>query len=238
MDLQGKASKRWECGEIEGHIYGQRILSGDEKLIKSCKEDHAREFEMKNLRLMHYFLGMELWKGDEELFVSKEKHAIKILKKFHIERNKPMETPLASNWRKEDATLGEVVEDTIYRQLVGSLMYLVNTRPNICFSVNQLIQAMVNPTKLYWKETKHVLRYLRGTTQFGLWYRQTEAMKLQGITYAYWVGSPFNRKRTLGGIFSIRSATVSLYNMKQRSISLSSTKVETLTSRQDTCEAI
>ena len=117
---------------------------------------------------MHYFHGMEVWQGDEELFVSQRKYSKEILRKFHMERNKPMETPIAGNWRKEDATSGEVVEATIYRQLAGSLMYLANTRPNMCFVVNQLSQAMVKPTKLYWKETKHVLRYLKGTTQFGL----------------------------------------------------------------------
>jgi hypothetical protein len=80
-----------------------------------------------------------------------------------MEKCKPMETPLAGNWRKEDATSGEVVEATVYRQLVGSLMYLVNTRPDLCYAVNQLSQAMVKPTKLFWK-AKHVLRYLRGTS--------------------------------------------------------------------------
>ena len=77
-----------------------------------------------------------------------------------MERNKPMEIPLPRNWRKEDATSSEVVDATTYRHLVGSLMYLVNTRPDICCAVNQLSQAMVKQTKLYWKVEKHVLRYL------------------------------------------------------------------------------
>ena len=84
---------------------------------------------------------------------------------------KPVDTPLPVVWRKEDATLAEVVDATIYRQLVGSLMYLVNTRPDICYAVNQLSQAMVKPTKLFWKAGKHVLRYLRGTSGSGSWYR-------------------------------------------------------------------
>ena len=66
-----------------------------------------------------------------------------------MDKCKPMQTSLTGNWRKEDATLGEVVAATIYRQLVGSLMYLVNTRPDLCFAVNQLSQAMVQPTKLF-----------------------------------------------------------------------------------------
>ena len=66
----------------------------------------------------------------------------------------------------------DVVDVTVYRQLVGSLMYLVNTKPNIFYAVKQLSQVMVNPTKLFWKSGKHVLRYLRGTSEYGLWYRQ------------------------------------------------------------------
>ena len=82
---------------------------------------------MKDMGLMHYFLGMEVWQGDGELFVSQGKYANEILRRFDMDMCKPMETPLAGNWRKEDATSGEVVEATVYRQLVGSLMYLVNT---------------------------------------------------------------------------------------------------------------
>ena len=96
-------------------------------MIKSCKEDLAREFEMKDMGLMHYFLGMEVWQKDGELFVSQGTYANEILRRFHMEKCKPMQTPLAGNWRKEVATSREVVEATVYRQLVGSLMYLVNT---------------------------------------------------------------------------------------------------------------
>ena len=104
---------------------------------------------MKDVGLMHYFLWLEVWKGDWELFVSQGKYANEILRWFHMEKCKPMQTPLAGNWRKEDATSGEVVTANVYWQLVGSLMYLVNTRPNLCFVVNQLSQAMVRPTKLF-----------------------------------------------------------------------------------------
>eukprot|EP00253_Pinus_taeda_P036007 PITA_36007 len=103
------------------------ILTGDEKLIKSCKEYLAREFEMKDMGLMHYFLGMEVWQADGELFVSQGKYANEILKIFRMESSKPMETPLVVDWRKEYATPREVVEAIVYQHLVGSIMYLVNT---------------------------------------------------------------------------------------------------------------
>ena len=82
-----------------------------------------------------------------------------------------MDMPLPRNWRKEDATSGEVVDVVVYQYIVGLLMYLANTRLYICYAVNQLSQAMVRPTKLFWKAGKHVLRYLKGTFEYGLWYR-------------------------------------------------------------------
>eukprot|EP00253_Pinus_taeda_P017758 PITA_17758 len=190
------------------------ILIADEKLIKSCKENFAREFEVKDLGLRHYFLGMEVWQGDGKLFVSQGKYANEILKKFHIESSKPMETPLARNWRKEDAT------------------------SDMCYAVNQLSEAMVKPTKLYWKAAKRVLRYLRGTTQFGLWYRRTQGVKLQGFTDVDWVSSPLHKKSTSGGIFYVGSAAISWYNRKQRFVTLRSAEAKYMVASTATCEAI
>eukprot|EP00253_Pinus_taeda_P022455 PITA_22455 len=184
------------------------ILTGDDELIVSCKEDLAREFEMKDMGLMHYFLGMEVWQKDGELFVSQGRYANEILRRFHIEKCKPMLTPLVGNWMKEVATSRGVVEATMYMQLVGSLMYLMNTQPDLCYAVNQLSQAMVQPTKMFWKVAKNVLRYLRGTSQYGLWYRWTEGVKLQGFTDVDSTRRPLDRKSTLGGIFSLGSLEV------------------------------
>lgn len=112
------------------------ILTSDDKLIVYCKEDLAREFEMKYMGLMHYLLCMEVWQKDGELFVPQGKYANEILRRFHMEKCKPMQTPLTGNQMKEDATSGEVVEATMYKQLMGSLIYLVNTRPDLCYVVN------------------------------------------------------------------------------------------------------
>ena len=146
------------------------IFTGDELLIHSCKANLAKEFKMKDLSLLHYFPGLEIWQRKGELFVSQGKYAREILEKFHKKGWKPIDTPLPGNWRKDDATSAEVVDATVYPQLVGSLMYLVNTIPDIFYAANQLSQAMVKPTKLFWKAGKHVLRYLRGTYGYGLWY--------------------------------------------------------------------
>ena len=81
--------------------------------------------------------------------MSQGKYAREILEKFHMQGCKPIDIPLPGNWSKEDAISTEVVDATVYRQLVGSIMYLVNTRPNICYVVNQISQVMVKPTKLF-----------------------------------------------------------------------------------------
>ena len=73
------------------------ILTSDEQLVRSCKEDLVREFEMKDMGIMHYFLGLEVWQGDGELFVCHGKYVNEILHKFYMESCKPMETPLATN---------------------------------------------------------------------------------------------------------------------------------------------
>ena len=138
---------------------------------------------------------------------------------------KPMETPIVGNWRKEDATSGEVVAATVFRQLVGSPMYLVNMRPDLCFAVNQLSQVVVQQTKLFWKVVKHVLRYLIGTTQYGLWYKWIEGVKFQGFTDAGWAGSPSGKKSTSGGIFNLGLAAVSWYSRKHRSVAPSPVEV-------------
>ena len=130
------------------------------------------------------------------------------------------------------------MDATVYRQLVVSLMYLVNTRLDICYAVNQLSQAMVKPTKLFWKAGKHILRYLKGTSEYGLWYRQTDEVKLHGFTDANWAGSPTDRKSTSGGIFSIGSTVGSWYSRKQRSVALSLVEAEYMAVSQATCEAM
>jgi len=79
---------------------------------------------------------------------------------------------------------------------------------------------------MFWKVKKHVLRYLRGTSQYGLWYKRTEGVKLQAFTDANWAGSPSDQKSTSGGTFNLGSMEISWYNRKQMSFSLNSAEAE------------
>ena len=104
----------------------------------------AEEFEMKDLGLMHYFLGLEVWQSSDGIFLNQGKCAIEIMKKFNMLECKAMATPMDSNLKLLADDSSKLVDATHYRQIIGSLMYLTNTRPNICFAVNTLSQILFN----------------------------------------------------------------------------------------------
>eukprot|EP00253_Pinus_taeda_P003965 PITA_03965 len=105
-------------------------------LIWDCKKNLATEFDMKDLGLMHYFLGLEVWQHKGEFFLGQGRYATEIPKRFRMEDYRPVATSMITNWKKIDASEGKDVDPILYRQLIGSLMYLVNTKPDICYAVN------------------------------------------------------------------------------------------------------
>ena len=120
------------------------FLTGAEKLIEWCKQQLAFEFEMKDLGLMHYFLGLEVWQREDEIFLSQGRYTIDILRRFRMMDCKSMTTPMTMNLKKLSGVVADsdLVDPTVYRQLVGSLMYLVKSRLDICFAVSTLGQFM------------------------------------------------------------------------------------------------
>ena len=92
-----------------------------------------------------------------------------------------MAIPLVSSWRKIDASGSDGFDPTLYRQLTGSLMYLVNTQPDISFAVISLSQFMVDPRRVDWTAVKHILRYIRGTVEYGLVYECRGSVQLAGF---------------------------------------------------------
>ena len=102
---------------------------------------------------------------------------------------KVMATPMDSNLKLLADDSLELVDVTHYRQIIESLMYLTNTRPDICFAVNTLSQYLVQPRRVYLVAAKHVMRYLKGNIDFGLYYDGSHECRLYGYTDANWAGS-------------------------------------------------
>ena len=117
---------------------------------------------------------------------------------------KSMTTPMTMNLKKLSGVVDSyLIDPTMYCQLVGSLMYLVNTRLDICFAVSTLGQSMCEPRQMHWVAAKHVLRYLRGTVGYGLRYTSSSDLTLVSYFDFDWAGSVDDRKSTSGGLLQL-----------------------------------
>ena len=119
--------------------------------------------------MMHYFLGMKVWKNADGIFIGQGKYAVDILKRFGMMESKAITTPMASNLKLlSDASL-EVVDAMMYHQMIGSMMYLMNTRPNICFAMNTLVQFLIDLRHVHLIDAKHILRHLVNYQESSVW---------------------------------------------------------------------
>ena len=98
--------------------------------------------------------------------------------------------------------------------MIGSLMYLANTRPDICFAMNTLSQYLTDPRSVHLTAAKHILRYLKGTVYYGLKYDANEKINLEGYVDSDWAGNVVDRKSTLGCCFSMGSGVISWFSRK------------------------
>jgi uncharacterized membrane protein len=109
---------------------------------------------------------------------------------------KSMNTPMETNLKLLVDTSSEFVDATLYKQIIGSLMYLMNTKPDICFFVSTLSQYLVESRHVHLVATKHVMRYLKGTLYYGLCYTGDHEFRLCGYFDSDWAGNVLDRKST------------------------------------------
>ena len=140
---------------------------------------------------------------------------------------RPMSSLMETNLHKlkEAEAESPSIASTLHRQMIGSLMYLVNTRPDICYVVNALSQFMCEPKEIHLVAVKHIMRYLQGTLTLRLKYEKVE-LDLHGYTDLDWAGSDIDRKSTSGCCFNLGSAMISWICRKQSSVAQSSTEAE------------
>jgi hypothetical protein len=193
---------------------------------------------MKDLGPMHCFLGLKVWKILEKIFLNQGKYAVEILKRFDMLECKSMTTPMETNLKPLVDTSSKLLDVTLYKQIIGSLMYLTNTRIDICFVVNTLSQYLEEPRRVHLVAAKHVMRYLKGTLDYGLGYTGYHDFRLYSYIDSYWAGSASNRNSTSRCCFSLGSAMTSWQSRKQSSISLSTEEAEYIAACSSSCEAI
>ena len=139
------------------------ILTGsDPNLINHVKSSLKKKFEMTDLGHLHYFLGLQVLQSQEGIFLSQSKYACDILRHFHMEDCKPAPSPFQSGVKLSVTCTSPEVDATLYRQLVGKLLYLTHTHPDLSFDVGLVARFMQNPRESHWKAAKRILRYVQG----------------------------------------------------------------------------
>eukprot|EP00253_Pinus_taeda_P025146 PITA_25146 len=165
-------------GSLENHKDRLVERGNNESYCASIKKELKKGFEMTDLDYVHYYLGIEVTQHLKSIFLSQKKYIGDLLNRFGMTECNPLTTPMEQNL-KLTSIEGKLIEDaTKYRKLVGSLNYLTTTKPNISFALGILSRFMQNPCEGHWYATKGVLKYLKGTQDFGIKYTQVDDFSL------------------------------------------------------------
>eukprot|EP00253_Pinus_taeda_P003502 PITA_03502 len=167
---------------------------------------------MTDLGLLHYCLGVELWQT-KNIFLSQSKYARNLVDRFRMQDCKLATTPMELGLKLSAQSSSPLVDETLFRQLVGGLIYLTATRLDINFAVSYISRFMSSPKAYHWIAVKRVLRYVCGTPDYGLLYTRSSDSILSGYTDSDWAGSVDDRKSTAGYVFSLGSGAVTWTKM-------------------------
>lgn len=207
-------------------------ISRNAQRMEEIKNGLARFFELKDLGQARYCLGIEIQQAHGEIKLSQgtcyRKYTRDLLKKFNMNESKQVNTPAESKVELPEGCHREKKDqkEKPYRELIGSLLYLaVATRPDLSFTVNRLAQFNESYQQIHWSAAKRVLRYLQGTSEYGLVYKR-DGEKILGYTDADYANYVIDRKSYSGYVFKLSGAAVSWRSQKQRPVVLSSTEAE------------
>ncbi|XP_019098368.1 PREDICTED: uncharacterized protein LOC109131657, partial [Camelina sativa] len=178
---------------------------------------------------LKYFLGIEVYRSSEGLFLSQRKYALDLLSDTGKLGSKAVATPLEENYKaggQGELDIAPFKDVSLYRRLVGKLIYLTITRPDICFAVNQVSQPMKNPTVYHWNMLTRILKYIKGSPGQGIWMGRNKNSKLVGYYDADYTGDREDRRSTTGYCTFLGGNLVTWKSQKQKVVSLSSAESE------------
>ncbi|XP_014517259.1 uncharacterized protein LOC106774734 [Vigna radiata var. radiata] len=173
------------------------VLAGNSmEEITYIKELLHNKFRIKDLGELKYFLGLEVARSKKGIHLCQRKYALDILEETGMEGCKPSTTPFlrdTSPLYKSDSHLNDPGP---YRRLIGKLLYITNTRPDLCYTINLLSQFMQAPTEHHYRVVQHVLRYIKSTPNEGLYFSADSLMHLKGFSDSDWATCPNTRRST------------------------------------------
>ncbi|GJU79919.1 retrovirus-related pol polyprotein from transposon TNT 1-94 [Tanacetum coccineum] len=200
--------------------------STDPKACDIFSNEMSSKFQMSMMGQMSFFLGLQVSQSPRGIFINQSKFALEILKKFGMDSCDPVDTPMVDRLKLDEDPLGIPVDQTRFRSMVGSLMYLTASRPDLVFAVCMCARYQASPTKKHLEALKRVFRYLRGTINWGLWYPKDTAMALTAYADADHAGCQDTRRSTSGSAQFLGDKLVSWSSKKQKSTAISTTEAE------------
>ena len=239
------SNEQFEQSQVDAYVYTKNtneskvtiivwvddiiIAASNAQLLNDVKSSPSREFKMKDLGELSWFLGIECKCVDDCIEMSQTKYADKVLTRFGMADCKPKPTPCeigVNRIRYDDST--ELANSKLYREIVGSLIYIMTgTRPDLSYIVTMLSQHMAKPTKAHLGMAKHVLRYLIGTMHYGLKFQKCDVLELSGFCDSDW-GASEDRRSITGYCFQLSNngPLISWKSRKQQTVALSTCEAE------------
>lgn len=202
------------------------IIGSDGVGISELQKSLRSNFEMKDLGDLHYFLGLEVIRDSCGIYLCQSKYISDLLTRSGITDTKVSSTPLEHNLHLIPGAGTPLRDPTLYRHLVGSLVYLTVTRPDIAYAVHTVSQFMAAPRSDHYAAVLRILRYLKGTMYHGLFFSSSSSLVLQGFSDADWGGDITDRRSTTGYCFFLGDSLISWRSKKQSLTSRSSTESE------------
>ena len=224
------------------HVDDLIPASNSKSMLRREKEALQERFEMKDLGEIHYCLGVQVErdKDNKRMKLHQAQYLTNLLEKFGMQDCKPAATPVDQS-TKLLPNEGEPVEKEKYQALIGGLIYAVTgTRPDLAQALGTVNQFCSNPGEEHWKAAKRILRYVKGTIDYGITFdgnKETD-VQLQGYVDADWGSNPNGRKSQSGYLFTLCGGVISWASKKQSVVALSSTEAEYVAASLASQEAV
>jgi histone deacetylase 1/2 len=216
------------------------VTGSSQEAVTALLCDLKKDFALKDLGELNYFLGIDVRKEKESNILAQEKYAREIFARVGMLKCKSSVTPLSASEKLSEYE-GDVLnpsDSTKYRSMVGGLQYLTLTRPDLAFAVNKVCQFLHVATSVHWSAVKRILRYIAFTLHVGLRIRKTSFTLVSASSDVDWAGSVDDRRSTGGFVVYLGSNLISWSARKQATVSRSSTEAEYKAMANATAEVI
>lgn len=204
--------------------------------INNIKQLLHHQFRIKDLGKLKYFLGLEVSRSSKGIHICQRKYVLDILSEIGMLASKPCSTPMIKNNHSLYDSTAEPYDATAYRRLIGRLLYLTTTRPDICFAVQHLSQFMQALKQPHYEAALRIIRYVKSSPAQGLFFSSTSDLQLKAFSDSDWATCLETRKSITGFCVFLGSSLISWRSKKQNTVSRSSSEAEYRALASTTCE--